>query len=248
MFSVVLDACALYPAYLRDTLLRMAAAELYRPLWSTAILDELIANLPDRVTPAAAERIRSNMVASFPDALVSGHGDLTRAMTNHPKDRHVLAAAVRAAASAIVTFNLDDFPPEATEPYDVEVLHPDEFLLNQLDLSPGLALDVLRRQVAGYRDPAMDLFDLAEALERCGPSRSPCFATSTPCEVRASSQRSVETSLSGGWIREFAWRRPAGDRARRPIAASSQVCRLWGVVGPSGPAYGSEGLASYTET
>lgn len=168
MFSVVLDACALYPAYLRDTLLRMAAAELYRPLWTTTILDELIDNLPDRVTPPAAARIRSNMVASFPDALVTGHVDLISAMTNHPKDRHVLAAAVRAAASAIVTFNVNDFLPQATEPYDVEVLHPDEFLLNQLDLSPGIALDVLRRQIAGYRDPAMDLFDLAAALDRCG--------------------------------------------------------------------------------
>lgn len=46
MFSVVLDACVLYPAYLRDTLLRMAAVEMYRPLWTGTILDELLANLP----------------------------------------------------------------------------------------------------------------------------------------------------------------------------------------------------------
>jgi hypothetical protein len=34
-----------------------------------------------------------------------------------------------------------------------------------LDLAPGIALDVLRRQVRGYRKPTMDLFGLAAALE-----------------------------------------------------------------------------------
>jgi predicted nucleic acid-binding protein len=168
MFSVVLDTCVLYPAYLRDTLLRLAAAELYRPLWSTAILDELVTNLRGKAGDDRAQRVRTNMSTSFPDAHVAGYDALIPSMTNDPKDRHVLAAAVRSTASAIVTFNLGDFPPEAVDPYDIEVLHPDAFLLNQLDLAPGAALQVLRRQVAGYREPTMDLFALAGALERCG--------------------------------------------------------------------------------
>lgn len=165
MFSVVLDTCVLYPAYLRDTLLRMAAAELYRPLWSARILAELADNLPVGVDPIP---IVSRMRSNFPDAEVTGFEALIAAMTNDPKDRHVLAAAVRSTASGIVTFNLDDFPPESTDPYDIEVMHPDAFLLNQLDLAPGVALDVLHRQVQGYRRPEMNLFALAAALERSG--------------------------------------------------------------------------------
>jgi hypothetical protein len=44
-FTVVLDTCVIYPAHLRDTLLRQAERGLYRALWSADILDELHRNL-----------------------------------------------------------------------------------------------------------------------------------------------------------------------------------------------------------
>jgi hypothetical protein len=47
---------------------------------------------------------------------------LEPAMTNDEKDRHVLAAAVAADSELIVTFDLDDFPPEACEPVGVEAI------------------------------------------------------------------------------------------------------------------------------
>lgn len=166
MFSVALDTCVLYPAYLRDTLLRIAAAGLYRPLWSEHILDELRRALPGPVTEEQRDRLIAQLRRMFPDALVHGYEPLIDTMTNHEKDRHVLAAAVRAAAAAVVTFNLDDFPDVAVDPFDIETLHPDEFLLNQLDLAPGATLDVPEQQVAGYRRPSMTVYDLASALER----------------------------------------------------------------------------------
>ena len=56
-------------------------------------------------------------------------------MTNHPKARHVLAAAVRANAEVIVTFNLADFPEQALKAYDIAAIHPDEFLPGRPDLT-----------------------------------------------------------------------------------------------------------------
>lgn len=41
-FSVFLDACVLVPIVLADTLLRIAEADLYRPLWSARVLDEMV--------------------------------------------------------------------------------------------------------------------------------------------------------------------------------------------------------------
>jgi hypothetical protein len=94
-------------------------------------------------------------------------------LTCDPKDRHVLAAAVRANAAAIVTFNRADFPAASLEPFDIEVIHPDSFLLDQLDLAPTAVLAELDRQaVANRRDPKT-IRQILDALARAG---APAFA------------------------------------------------------------------------
>jgi predicted nucleic acid-binding protein len=171
-FPAFLDTCVLYPAYLCDTLLRLAEASAYRPLWSADILAELRRNLIEHGIPAErVDRRLTQMTRSFPDALVTGYESLTDGMTNHPKDRRVLAAAVRANAEVIVTFNLNDFAESALKPYDVEAIHPDEFLLDQLDLYPGMTMDVLRHQAAGYRRVPNTVSDILVLLERTGVPR-----------------------------------------------------------------------------
>ncbi|MGY4844783.1 hypothetical protein ACW9PK_08500 [Kocuria sp. MNB10] len=77
-------------------------------------------------------------------ALVENYESLVPAMTNDPKDRHVLAAAVRSRAELIVTSNQKDFPATALKPYDVAVRSPDDFLLDQLDLDLGRPLHSVR--------------------------------------------------------------------------------------------------------
>lgn len=167
-FSVVLDTCVLFPNYLRDTLLRLAVAGVYRPLWSHEILTELERNLTTFTTAQQAARVVSKMREHFEDAEVIGYEPLVEAMPNHPKDRHVLAAAVRANAAAIVTFNLGDFAAEQLEPFAVDAVHPDEFLLNQLGLEPGVVTSTLVEQVARYRRPPRDVLSLLSALEASG--------------------------------------------------------------------------------
>ncbi|MFJ2897905.1 putative toxin-antitoxin system toxin component, PIN family [Streptomyces sp. NPDC087218] len=173
MQGVVLDTCVLFPNYLRDTLLNLAEAELYEPLWSTGILDELTRNVGERIGDAKAKAIVEAMAGTFPDSLVSGYEALVPAMTNDPKDRHVLAAAVRGQAQAVVTLNVKDFPAEASDPYEIEVLRPDDFLLDMLDLAPVEMNSVLRAQVACYRRDPRDLHGL---LDRLGAGGAPQFA------------------------------------------------------------------------
>lgn len=111
------------------------------------------------------------MSRSFPDATVVGHESLIDGMSNDQKDRHVLAAAVRANAEVIVTFNLRDFPESVLKPYDILAVHPDDFLLDQLDLYPGLTIEVLEQQAAAYRREPTTIAALLPILQRTGLPR-----------------------------------------------------------------------------
>ena len=97
-FQAVLDANVLLPAPLRDTLLRLAEAELYVPRWSERILDEVAKNLVEsgRTDAERARRVTETMAEAFPEAMTPTPviSTIEPAMTNDPKDRHVLAAAV----------------------------------------------------------------------------------------------------------------------------------------------------------
>jgi len=52
---------------------------------------------------------------------------------------------VRGNVEVLVTFNLRDFPDSALKPFDIEAVHPDDFLLNQLDLYPGVVVGCLEQ-------------------------------------------------------------------------------------------------------
>ncbi len=155
-FPAFLDACVLVPINLTDVLLRLAGAKTYRPLWSPHVLAEVERTLlSDRLNVSedgVAKRLRV-MREHFPDAEVSGYEALIPDMTCHEKDRHVLAAAVRANAEVIVTANTSDFPDASLIPYDITAIHPDDFLLDQLDLYPGKTIQCLKELVNARRKP-----------------------------------------------------------------------------------------------
>lgn len=173
-FPALLDSCVLYPQYLCDVLLRLASAGTYRPLWSPQILDEVRRNVAEVIGEAAIDRRLERMRAHFPDAEVTGYEHLIEAMTNDKKDRHVAAAAVCGGAAVIVTYNTADFPDSAMQRYELAAVHPDEFLLDQLDLYPRRTLDCLHRLVTGYRRPPQSVADLLAHLGTA--SRLPRFA------------------------------------------------------------------------
>lgn len=104
-FVVLYDACVLYPAPLRDLLLRIATTGIVRARWSEAILDECfrsIAAQRPEIPPEALARTRVLMNRAAPDCLVTGYEHLIEGLDLPDlDDRHVLAAAIRANAQAM---------------------------------------------------------------------------------------------------------------------------------------------------
>ena len=165
---VVLDTCVLAPMPLCDTLLRLAEEPaLYSPRWSRDILRELQSTLQRMgyTTSQAGRRIVA-MATAFEDADVDAYEQLMDAMTNHPKDRHVLAAAVRCEAQAIVTFNVKDFGSDSVNPYGLDVLTPDQFLLFHHRSNAELMMEKLSAQAVVRGVP---LEELLGRLERAVP-------------------------------------------------------------------------------
>jgi predicted nucleic acid-binding protein len=165
---VVLDANVLFPFTVRDTLLRAAAAGFYQVRWSAEILDETTRNLVSTgiLTGQKAERLRAVMAQAFPEAEVTGYEPLVATMRNQPKDRHVVAAAVKAGAQVIVTSNLRDF---AALPPGIEAHSPDRFLCDLFDMDPDGFVELLRVQAADLEKPPMAFEELLDRLGRLVP-------------------------------------------------------------------------------
>ncbi len=144
-FKVVLDACVLANAGLCDLFLRLAEPpRLYLPLWSAEIRDEVrrtqTTKLKRLYPSELADYWRREVTRAFPEAEVSGYSQLVSLMTNHEKDRHVLAAAVKGGASLIVTFNLKDFAGADLQPWAITASHPQDYLLTLHSMNPGVVV------------------------------------------------------------------------------------------------------------
>ena len=169
-YSVIYDACVLYPAPLRDLLLRLAMVDLFRARWTDTILDEcfrnLLLNRPD-LPSAQLTRTRELMNAHVLDALITGHETLIQSLAlPDPNDRHVLAAAICGGADAIITYNLTDFPLHVLKTYGIEAQHPDDFIACQLDLGPARVLTALREQRAALKRNPRTLDEFLTTLEQ----------------------------------------------------------------------------------
>jgi len=106
--------------------------------------------------------------------MVDGYEHLIPTMTNHEKDRHVLAAAVSGGADTIVTNNVKDFPLAACEQYAIDVDTPDEFLMDLWVTDPGRMARMLIEWAPKLSRPP---YAVQELLERQLSKQAPTFST-----------------------------------------------------------------------
>lgn len=168
----MLDANVLFPAPLRDLLVRLAIAGLIRAKWTEQILDETFRSIL-RVKPElSADRLyrtRTLMNRAVRDVMVSGfEARLEELALPDPDDRHVLAAAIECGADHIVTWNLKDFPSHTLEEHGLSARTPDDLLCELFERNEDGLRAVLRRQRDGLKNPPMSQDELLGMLERNG--------------------------------------------------------------------------------
>ena len=142
-YRVVLDACVLANHGVCDLFLRLAERpRLYSPKWSQRILEETARTHRERLNwpEHLANHWQKEVEKHFPEALVNESDCLEPVLVNDPKDRHVLATAIRAGASTIVTFNLRDFSPDSLRPWDIHAVHPADYLITLHTISPDVVV------------------------------------------------------------------------------------------------------------
>lgn len=169
-FAALYDACVLYPAPLRDLLMHLALTDLYRAKWTNEIHDEWIRNvLANRndLTRETLERTRNLMNSHVRDCLVDGYQEIISNLVLPDKnDRHVLAAAIHAKCSIIVTYNIKDFPKNTIDKYGIEVQHPDQFITSLLDLSPDIICISAKRHRLTLKNPPKNTEEYLKTLEK----------------------------------------------------------------------------------
>lgn len=169
---VVLDACVLYPAPIRDLLLNLADFYLFIPKWTNEIQKEwtrsLLANRPD-LTEVQLIRTVKAMNEAFPESNIQDYEHLIPSIhLPDPDDRHVLAAAIYSDASMIITANLADFPDSYLSQLGIQAQHPDYFISNLIDKNPAKGVESFKRQVSFLKKPPMTEIQVLEIFSKIG--------------------------------------------------------------------------------
>lgn len=172
----LLDACVIYPAPIRDLLLRLAEAEVFTPKWTEKIHEEwtrnLLANRSD-LDPKRIQRTVNMMNEAFPYSLVEDYESLIPALElPDPADRHVLAAAISGQAKYLVTANIKDFPFKTCSEYQITPIHPDDFIVMLLELAPDLAYESFKQLVKSLKNPPQSIEQVLKTLENCDLPKS----------------------------------------------------------------------------
>jgi predicted nucleic acid-binding protein len=168
----VYDACVLYPFHLRNVLIQCAFDGLVEARWTDDIHDEWMRNLAANTPSLPFGRLtvtRDRMKAVLPEADVANYRSLIGNLElPDPDDRHVLAAAIAAQASVIVTWNLKDFPVRRLVQYGVTSQSPDTFLTELHTAFPDALIASVKRALRNLRKTAPSVETFIDALEQNG--------------------------------------------------------------------------------
>ncbi|AWR87997.1 PIN domain-containing protein [Meiothermus taiwanensis] len=182
--NLFLDACVLYPSQTRDLFMALALEGWVRLKWSQQVQEEWIQNFlknnSSKLKPEQVERIKTVPqimldALEFQEPLVQGYEDIL-VQINLPdgNDRHVVAAAYRGGAEAILTFNDKDFPEEVLASWDLRVIHPDDYLCEfagnciRKSFVPTALLEILKRQRSRLQNPPLDVEAFLASLKKAG--------------------------------------------------------------------------------
>jgi predicted nucleic acid-binding protein len=185
----VIDADTLYRRHARNLLVWHALEGLFQLHWSRHILDETRRNLLPTVTLVPQGQVEkvdqildrvteaiylSEAGAEVPEVKIA---NIESDMSNDPKDRHVLAAAVACGADTIVTTNTKDFPFTATAAHGITAKSPDEFLVSLLGPDTrDAALAALHGHAEFHGWSVPELLNFLSSAGPHGPAIAPSYA------------------------------------------------------------------------
>jgi len=173
-YTAILDANVMYPVNVFDILAQFCIEGLFTAKWSEDIDDEWTRNLLVSRTDLTKEQVfkrRDRQRIALPDWEVEKekYRSLIAAIKLPDiNDRHVLAATIAGHADSIVTFNIKDFPSDVLDQYDIEAIHPDDFICHQLDLIPYQALTAIKHIRLRLKNPPYTAQELLDNYERSG--------------------------------------------------------------------------------
>jgi hypothetical protein len=128
----------------------------------------VIKNRPE-LEAAKLQRTCELMNANVRDSLVVGYEAYIDSIElPDASDRHVVAAAAHSRAEVIVTFNLKDFPKEALSQFNIEAIHPDDFITDLWDLNAAKVLEAARDHRLSLKNPPKDQDGYLETLLKQG--------------------------------------------------------------------------------
>lgn len=173
---VTLDACIIFQLAACDTLLHTAEQNLFKPIWSEQILNEVLATsqkvLDARQQIGVLSRIE-DMNTNFKASLFQTRKlwiENIQSILPDPKDAHVVALAIEAGSKLIVTENLRDFPNYLLQPLGIQAVSFDGFMTLIFESDPKAVIDGLEKLVSRKTNPPLSILEHLLQLERLSPN------------------------------------------------------------------------------